>query len=233
MTINKKLNRIAMTILVFVSVPQIVFASTVLQVDVDYLLNNAKLIFEGEVVSSKAKWNYDKTSITTFTTFRVDEVIKGEIQDSTLTLEFSGGTVGETGLHVSAMVYPPVGETGIYFIENPGMQLANPLVGWGQGHFRIEKDSNAMGRVFTEDGSPVLSLDFTSMNGAVEINAGPTSALPFSHGVARGVWTGTRDVPMSTVMEKRQFKDALKARLANIRSKAESTSGSADDDHGR
>ena len=233
MTINPKLKHIAMAILVFFSAPQLVFATTVLQVDMDFLLNEAMLIFEGEVVSSEAKWNDDKTSITTFTTFRVDEVIKGEIQYSTLTLEFSGGTVGETGLHVSAMVYPPVGENGIYFIENPGLRLVNPLVGWGQGHFRIQKDSNGRGRVFTEEGAPVLSLDFTAMNGAGGINAGIPSTLPFSHGVARGVRTGTRDQPMSSAMEKRQFKDALKARLAIIKSKAKPLPGSAGGYDGR
>ena len=221
-----------MAILVFISAPQLVYATTVRHVDMDFLLNEAMLIFEGEVISSEAKWNFDKTTITTFTTFRVDEVIKGEIQDSTLTLEFSGGTVGETGLHVSAMVYPPVGENGIYFIENPGLRLINPLVGWGQGHFRIQKDSNGMGRVFTQQGAPVLSLDFTAINGAGGINAGIPSALPFSHGVARGVWAGKRDEPMSTAMEKRQFKDALKARLATIKSKAKPPPGSAGDYHG-
>jgi len=233
MTLNQKLKHIAIAILVFFTAPKLVFATTVLQVDMDFLLNEAMLIFEGEVVSSEAKWNYDKTSITTFTTFRVDEVIKGEIQYSTLTLEFLGGTVGETGLHVSAMVYPPVGENGIYFIENPGIQLVNPLVGWGQGHFRIQKDSNGMGRVFTEEGAPVLSLDFTAINGAGGINAEIPSALPFSHGVARGVRTGKRDEPMSTAMEKRQFKDALKDRLATIKSKAKPPPGSAGDYDGR
>ena len=233
MRMNQTLKNIAMAVLVFVSAPQPVFATTVLQVDVDFLLNEAMLIFEGEVVASEAKWNYDKTSITTFTTFRVNEVIKGEIQYSTLTLEFSGGTVGEIGLHVSAMVYPPVGENGIYFIENSGMRLVNPLVGWGQGHFRITQDSNGLGRVLTEGGDPVLSLDFAAMNGAGMPNAGIASTLPLSHGVARGVSTGTRGEPASTAMEKGQFKNALKARLATIESKAKSLPGSAGDHNGR
>ena len=71
MTINLKLKHIAIAILVFFSSPQALFATTVLQVDVDFLLNKAMLIFEGAVVSSEAKWNRDKTSIATFITFRV------------------------------------------------------------------------------------------------------------------------------------------------------------------
>ena len=225
MTINPKLKHIAIAVLFFFSAPQVIFATTVLQVDVDFLLNKAMLIFEGEVVSSEAKWNRDKTNITTFITFRVKDLIKGETRSSTVILGFSGGTVGETGLQVSAMVYPSVGENGIYFLENPGQQLVNPLVGWGQGHFRVKKDSNGMERIFTEGGAPVLSLDVAVMNGADRGNARKPSILPFSHGVARGVRTGKRDDALSTAMEKKQFKDTLKARLAAVMSKAKSKPG--------
>ena len=225
MTINPKLKNIAIAIIVFFSVPQALFATTVLQVDVDFLLNEAILIFEGEVLSSEAKWNHDKTNIATFVTFRVKDVIKGETQSSTVVVGFSGGTVGETGLQVSGMVYPPVGENGIYFLENPGRQLVNPLVGWGQGHFRIKKDSNGMERILTEGGAPVLGLDVAVMNNADRGNAKKPSILPFSHGVARGVRTGKRDDALSTAMEKKQFKDSLKARLAAVKSNAKSKPG--------
>ena len=228
MTISPKLKHIAIAILVFFSAPQALFATTVLQVNVDFLLNKAMLIFEGEVVSSEAKWTRDKTNITTFITFRVKDVIKGETQSSTVTLGFLGGTVGETGLQVSAMVYPPVGENGIYFFENPARQLVNPLVGWGQGHFRVKKDSNGMERILTEGGAPVLSLDVAVMNDVDRGNARKPSITPFSHGVARGVRTGKkRDDALSTAMGKKQFKDMLKARLATVKSNAKSTLGSA------
>lgn len=220
MTTNPKLKQIALAILLFFSMLQGIFATTVLQVDVDYLLNHAMLIFEGEVVSSEAKWNRDKTSITTFITFRVKDIIKGETKSSTVTLGFSGGTVGETGLHVSAMVYPTVGEYGIYFFEDPGQQIVNPLVGWGQGHFRLKKDGNGMERILTEEGAPVLSLDVEVMNGTDRSNAKKPSLSPFSHGVAKGVRTGKRDDALSTAMEKKQFKDMLKARLATVKSNA-------------
>jgi len=225
MAINPKSKHIAIAVLVFFSMPQALFATTVLQVDVDFLLNKAMLIFEGEVVSSQAKWNQDKTNITTFITFRVKDVIKGEIQSSTVVLGFLGGIVGETGLQVSAMVYPPVGETGIYFFENPGRQLVNPLVGWGQGHFRVKKDSHGMERILTEGGVPVLGLDVAVMNGADRSNAGKSSISPFSQGVARGVRTGKRNDALSTAMEKKLFKDTLKARLAAVKSNAKSRTG--------
>jgi len=226
MTKKPKLKHIAILIVVFFSVPQALFATTVLQVDVDFLLNKAILIFEGEVVSSEAKWNRDKTNITTFITFRVKDIIKGEPRSSRVMLGFAGGTVGEIGLQVSAMVYPPVGENGIYFFENPGQQLVNPLVGWGQGHFLVKKDGNGMERILTEGGAPVLSLDVTVMNGTDRSNARKPPILSFSHGVARGVRTGKRDDALSTAMEKKQFKDTLKARLATVKLNAKSTLGS-------
>jgi len=226
MTISPKLKYIATAILVFFSTPHAIFATTVLQVDVDFLLNRAMLIFEGEVVSSEAKWNRDKTSITTFITFRVKDLIKGETRSSTVTLGFSGGTVGETGLQVSAMVYPSVGENGIYFFENPGQQLVNPLVGWGQGHFRVKKDSHGMERILTEGGVPVLGLDAATTNGSDRGNAKMPQKTPFSHGVARGVQAGRRDDALSTAMGKKQFKDTLKARLVTVKPNAKSTLGS-------
>ena len=227
MTINAKLIHFAIAVLAFFSVQQALFAATVLQVDVDFLLNKAALIFEGEVVSSEAKWNHDKTTINTFVTFRVKDVIKGDPHASTVMLGFSGGTVGEVGLQVSGMVYPSVGESGIYFFENPGKQLVNPLVGWGQGHFRVKKDNNGKERIVTEGGTPVLGLDVAVENGADRGNASKPSNSPFSHGVARGVRTGKRDDALSAAMGKKQFKDLLKARLANVKSNARSSSGAA------
>lgn len=227
MTINPKLKYIAIAILVFFSAPQTIFATSVLHVDLDFLLNKAMLIFEGEVVSSEARWNRDKTSISTFITFRVKDIIKGEPQSLTVTVGFLGGTVGETGLEVSTMVYPTVGENGIYFLENPGQQLVNPLVGWGQGHFRVKKDSNGMERILTEGGDPVLGLDVAVMNGADSGNAKKSSISIFSHGVARGVRTGKRGDDLSAAMEKRQFKDTLKARLEKLKSNSKFTIGSS------
>lgn len=226
MTINPEIRNIAIAILVFFSDPQAIFATSVLQVDVDYLLNEAILIFEGDVLSSEAKWNHDKTNIATFVTFRVKDVIKGETQSATVTVMFSGGTVGETGLQVSEMVYPAVGENGIYFLENPGQQLVNPMVGWGQGHFRVMKDSNGMERILTEGGAPVLSLDVAVLSDMDGGNAGKPSISPFSHGVARGVRTGKRDDALSTAMNKKQFKDTLKARLAAMKSNSKYKHGS-------
>ena len=225
MTIIPKLKFFAVALLVFFSVPQAGFATTVLRVDVDYLLNKAALIFEGEVISSEAKWNRDKTTINTYVTFRVKDVIKGNPRSSTVMLGFSGGTVGEIGLQVSGMVYPSVGESGIYFFENPGKQLVNPLVGWGQGHFRVKKDNNGKERIVTEGGAPVLGLDVAVINGADKGNASKPSISPFSQSVARGVRTGKRDDALSTAIGKNRFKDLLKARLANVKSNAKSGSG--------
>ncbi len=94
MAINRKFQLIVTAMLVFVMAPKLVFATTVLQVDMDYLLDEAALIFEGEVISSEARWNQDKTGITTFTTFRVNEIIKGETPVSDSDTRFFGWNRG-------------------------------------------------------------------------------------------------------------------------------------------
>jgi hypothetical protein len=65
------------------------------------------------------------------------------------------------------------------------------------------------------------------MNGADRGNARKPSISPFSHGVARGVRAGKRDDDLSAAMDKKQFKDMLKARLATVKSNAKSTIGPA------
>ena len=218
--------RIALALSMLILAPKALLASTVLHVDVDFLLNEAALIVECEVLSSEAMWNPGHTYITTFITFKVKDSLKGRAQSSTITLEFSGGVVGDTRLEVGSMVYPSVGEAGIYFFENPGERFVNPLVGWGQGHFRLQKDQLGVERVLTESGRPVLGLD---MDGALDDTAGTTPApvnAPFSHGVAKGVKTGKRDDGLEAAMEKKQFKDALKARLATLEGKSTPAPGS-------
>ncbi len=126
----------------------------------------------------------------------------------------------DTGLHVSSMVYPAVGEHGIYFIENPDKQLINPLVGWGQGHFLVKKDIYGIERILTEGGAPVMHLDFPANMGVGGPGTPELSHLPFSHGVAKGVWTGNREEALSNAMEKSSFKEVLKSRLAIMKSNA-------------
>ena len=72
-------------------------ATTIMQVDFDYLLRNAKLVIEAEVIARQSKMHSNGRSVYTRVTFRINDVIKGDYSLPTITLDFAGGTLGERG----------------------------------------------------------------------------------------------------------------------------------------
>ncbi|NNC54429.1 MAG: hypothetical protein HKO07_01765, partial [Pseudomonadales bacterium] len=170
----------------------VVLASTILQLDVDALLEQAELVFEGEVIESSAFEKDANGAVHTRVVFRVDEIIAGAHADSTLTLEFAGGQVNGKGMRVSGSVLPIQGERGIYFVESISRGLVNPLLGWSQGHFTIKRDSAGKERVLTNKSRPVKAIALTPQ--ARDLRA------PFSNGVARGVQTANASDPVASGM---------------------------------
>lgn len=189
-------------------------AATILQVDIDYLLAKSALIFEGEVISRQSQWTADNRAIVTVVEFRVIDIIKGGHNDATLALQFAGGIVGDQGMHVSSMVYPEVGEQGIYFVEDPSRPQVNPLVGWSQGHFRVEKDSDGEERVLTEQGKPVLNMSEPAPVRRTT-NTSVQADSPFSEGTVKGITTAAENSDKRQAMRKVDFKASLQSRLAN------------------
>ena len=110
---------------------------SVLAVSLEQLSTASQLIFEGEVVGKTSEFNANQTSIHTYVTFRMVDVVKGTYNQPEITLRFLGGTVGEIGLNVSDSTLPELGESGIYFVESLERFQVNPLYGMDQGHFLI------------------------------------------------------------------------------------------------
>lgn len=220
MPIISKFRQLAVVLLLLACTPRALHATTVLHIDVDFLLNKAALIIEGEVISSEARWNTGKSHITTFITFQVNDTIKGDPGGTNITLGFAGGTVDDMTMQVSGMTYPAVGDKGIYFFEEPSQSLVNPLLGWGQGHFRIKSDSSGKQRVLTENNAPVMGLDDDTASSSTRTSTIPGE--PLSRGVAKGVRAGKRNDARGSAMDKNEFKDSLKAKLAANQSSADS-----------
>jgi hypothetical protein len=160
-----------------VSLIPVLDAASIAQVDARALARQSQLIFQGEVLATRAE-QLTNGRIYSFVDFQVEEVLAGNIQaGSVLTLRFAGGSVGD--LNFSAgVVIPRPGERGIYFVESANGRLINPLLGWSQGHFRIDADS----RVLAGNGEVVVGIGLSE--GA--------SPLRLSRGVARGVETRSR-----------------------------------------
>lgn len=190
-------------------------ATTVLQLSFPEVVDNAELIFEGQV-SNVESVQTGPRSIHTKVTFDVITVIKGDYFQSNISLQFLGGEVDGRRLVVQGMQVPELGETGIFFVESLHEPLIHPLVGWSQGHFLLEADQRGASRVLTADHAPVTGL-------ALVPAADPASdtvaeALEDSiriledNGAARGV-IAAQDLPVEDAMSASDFRAQIQLML--------------------
>ena len=137
-------------------------ATSVREVSMDELLQQSQFVFEGTVTAIEARQNSQRR-IHTYVTFEITDIIKGEYPDNIITLRFLGGTVDDVTMVVSDMQLPQEGEHGIYFVESLERFQVNPLYGWSQGHFIVERDGTGSERVMTNRGLPVTRvMDYMS-----------------------------------------------------------------------
>lgn len=177
-------------------------ASTVRAIAVEELLAEAELVFEGRVVALETT-DDDPRRIRTCARFEVLDVVKAPPSGvpSPLRLCFSGGSGVRAARRVEGVTIPALGERGVYFVESVTRPLANPLLGWDQGHFRIVTDPDEPdGRVTSADGREILAVD--------DGRGGPPG---FSSGLARGVTVG--DPAGAAPGERRALRRALSPAL--------------------
>ncbi len=189
-------------------------ASTVREVSFDEMLQQSQFVFDGTATSLEAKEDTHKR-IHTLVTFEINEVLKGEYTGVTITLCFSGGTIGEVTMAVSDMHLPEVGEHGIYFVESIKRLQVHPLYGWSQGHFLMEPDATGTDRVMTNKKQPVTKLD-TDKSSTQLIDPEQGAIQPLSKGVARGV-THSQEKNNNNGLTVDQFKKVIyeKIRMNN------------------
>lgn len=159
-------------------------AASVRQVTMDEMLRQSQFVFEGKVTALQSKEDGTKR-IHTLVTFAVQEIIKGEYSKGTITLSFLGGTAGEVTMAVSDMVFPRVGEHGIYFVESLDRLQVHPFYGWSQGHFLVRPDASGTDRVMTNSEQPVIEVSSDMATEQMSADQEPTTTL--SQGVAHGI----------------------------------------------
>ncbi len=123
----------------------------------NYLVSEAELVFQGAVVSieyatSKPANETDLGIPYTFVTYRVDNVLKGSIDQKEVTLRFLGGLRESDGvvLKVTHMPTFNIGEEDILFVQ--GNTVVNrPLAQWKYGRLRVRD-----GKIYDNDGSEIL-----------------------------------------------------------------------------
>ena len=186
-------------------------ASTVLQMSFSEVVESAELAFEGRVLWVESRRAPDGM-IHTLVTFTVIDVLKGDSLLKEIELSFLGGQVGTKRLQVTDLEVPEVGETGFYFVESLGNAQVNPLVGWSQGRYLIERDENGDSFVTTAAREPILALDPAApvtANMAVEVNKGVAKGV-----VVQGSGSAS---PLSRALSVQEFKDHVRSAAQSSR----------------
>ncbi|HBT87107.1 hypothetical protein [Desulfobacter sp.] len=205
-----------LTILILLLTSSLLFSTghgaSVLKTTMDEMLTESEFVFEGRVLSVESRQT-DSKRIHTFVTFEIQEIIKGEYPEPTITLRFLGGTVGNLTMVVSDIQFPRDAERGVYFVESLERNQVHPLYGWSQGHFTVTADDTGTDRMMTAKNQPVtgLSLDAES----VQQTNGRTTVKALSTGTATGV-TVEQNRKNAKGLPLNEFKQALRKRLNEI-----------------
>lgn len=127
-------------------------ATTVESMPLAQLVDQSTLIVRGEVVDVRSAWSAgpDRPLIVTTVVVAVERVLKGGV-GRTITFELLGGTVGDSTLEVSGQPVFAISDRAVLFLRT-GAPFVSPVVGFGQGRFRITTGPDGDQHVVTDDG---------------------------------------------------------------------------------
>lgn len=156
-------NRLALLILSLFAAALPARATSVIAPDFDHLVSRAQAIFEGDVLKVQSQWIGEGSQhrIVTFVTFKVDDVLKGDV-GANYTIRMLGGTVDGQTMEVTDAPKFQVGDRDLLFVENNGRQFI-PLVGIQHGRFRIQKDQSGEEHLIT--GEDQMLTDVSQIGG--------------------------------------------------------------------
>ena len=181
-------------------------ATTLMTLSVDELIDQAELVFEGKVLAVQAVED-SAGQISSYVTFAVLELIKGDYSGESLELKFLGGTANGHTMEVSGLRRPELHETGIYFVESLSEELINPLLGWSQGHYLVQSDSDGVARVTTAGNQPVMAVQ--AMQQVPALLRKPADTVEGEIDAAQGIVTDD-DRDMHEALTVEQFKSRIR-----------------------
>ncbi len=212
--LNKPAKRIitALTCSLFMLAFSNASATTILAMDIDKVVADAEFVFEGAVINSETRQDSNSGIISTYVTFQINDVIKGDYSGESVELKFMGGVFNGQIVQVSGMRIPEMAEQGIYFVESMSRDLINPLIGWSQGHFIIV-DDNGTRRISTAGNQPVLEVE--AVSSIPRSIKKPLSTVEGNTDIAAGVMTETSPIMIERALSVEEFKSRIADLLAN------------------
>ena len=131
-------------------------ALTVIPMDLGDLTAEAELIFIGTVTNIRSERK--PNTIYTYVIFSELRTVKGIYLQETIEVRLTGGTVAGETLSIPGMPKFIVGDRDLIFLAG-NLRYICPIVGWGQGRFKIRWDE-AFGQdaVFDDADTPVTGV---------------------------------------------------------------------------
>ncbi len=155
-----------------------VFATTLIDQPFKKMVHEAEQIFEGVVTSKHSERSKNGKTMYTFVQFSELSPIKGNIEESTITLRLEGGQAGNNRLSVEGMPEFNEGEKVIVFVRK---QITDkticPILGWEEGQFKIKFDPE-FNKETIEDGLGRKITDYDANKGELITAAGPRVDRP-------------------------------------------------------
>jgi hypothetical protein len=152
-----------------------VLATTLIEPDLDQLIEHAEDVFVGDVKEVESRWvgAADARHIATFVMFDIVDSLKGEARGN-YTLQVYGGTVGDESSGVSDAPRFRVGERRLLFIAGNGRRIV-PVIGFNHGAFHILEGENGKAVIERSEGGGCM-ID------ADDAKAIPSAAAQFHAG---------------------------------------------------
>ena len=147
------MRRIAL--LLVLTIPAMLWATTVIPMDVEKLTAVSTHIVEGRALDSTSQWNSEHTLIFTYTRFQVTRALKGEAP-ATIVVRQLGGTVDGISQRVAGVRPWRAGEEALLFLQ-PSTIPDGALVVTGlmQGNFLLRR--SPQGVTYVSNGMPDAS----------------------------------------------------------------------------
>ena len=128
-------------------------AMSVLPLYLDEIVNNAAIAFQGKSLENHSERDPQTNSIVTYSTFEVQEVLKGEVGAIHTIKQIGGKLQGEVNQTTGVPTFT-VGESYVLFLYGVAESGFSSPVGLGQGKFNILQESTGIhvtnGRDFKE-----------------------------------------------------------------------------------
>lgn len=118
------------------------------------LATRSEIVAVGSIAGLRSEWNNDKSRIITRATLRVDEYVKGDPGQKTITLVYPGGEVGREG-EVYSHIATFQNDEEVMVFAGKDQEGNFRVTGGDQGKMKINKD-NASGKKMV---SSTMSVD--------------------------------------------------------------------------